>query len=353
MVNDTDQHTGTDPEDAPQIDQIVEHLQSVRSGAEDRATAAEEGILLDQLEAVEERLIAFGEALGGNVSDVTDLPFTEEATKDRMPEPLYVRHDQEMLNQVTSWLLQGQHIGLVSPYGTGKSSFREIVLRDLSTHDDFIVTSVKNASETTPRQLYQSILRAAFDAGYELDTDDYWQTRDGIPWATEEARRAVEEIAEQVLADDALLYLLVDEIEVLPEELLSPLQVAGDAGIRLFLMGTLEGKQRVAELRNTLDSRLRYYEGIEPFSPANIDEYIARSLTYFRDEPYEGQSQNLFTPAAIQDIHDRTEGVPREVRIDCRELFTRAAFVWYRTGQPIDRIQITPQLRHQRFGMEY
>jgi hypothetical protein len=39
------------------------------------------------------------------------------------------------------------------------------------------------------------------------------------------------------------------------------------------------------------------------------------------------------------------------VRIECRELFTRAAFVWYRTGQEIDRVQITPDLRHRRFGM--
>lgn len=350
MANDTDHPSG---QDEMKINDIVERLEEVRSDAEDRTVDTEEGILVDQIEEVEKRLIEFGNALGGDVSDVTDLPFTEEATKDKMPEPLYVRHDQEMLNQITSWLLQGQHIGLVSPYGTGKSSFREIVLRDLSTHDDFIITAVRNASETTPRQLYQTILRAAFDAGYELNTDDYWQTRDGIPWATEEARRAVEEIAEKVLADDALLYLLIDEIEVLPEELLSPIQVAGDSGIRLFLMGTLEGKERVGDLRNTLNSRLRYYEGIEPFSPTDVDEYVARSLAYFRGESYEGQSQQLFTKAAIKDIHEETEGVPREVRIECRELFTRAAFVWYRTGQPIDRIQVTPQLRHKRFGMEY
>lgn len=343
----------SEPAPDRRIDDIVNRLQEVRGSAEERTVDAEEGVLLDQLSAVEDRLIAFGNALGGSVSDVRDLPFTEEATKDRMPEPLYVRHDQTMLNQVTSWLLQGQHIGLVSPYGTGKSSFREIVLRDLNDHEEFIVTAVNNASETTPRQLYQAILEAAFEAGYELDTDDYWQTRDGIPWATEEACRGVEEIAKQLLADDVLLYLLVDELEVLPEDLLSPLQVAGDSGIRLFLMGTPEGKQRVSDLRDTLDSRLRYYEHIEPFSPADIDEYIARSLAYFRNESYEGQSQSLFTPGAIEDIHTRTDGVPREVRIECRELFTRAAFVWYRTGQSVDRIQVTPELKHRRFGMEY
>lgn len=339
--------------DAPRISEVVEHLSDVKADADQRSTQASEGVVLDQLDAVEERLIAFGEALGGEVDTVTDLPFTEEATKDGMPEPLYVRHDQEMLNQVTSWLLQGQHIGLVSPYGTGKSSFREIILRDLSAHDEFIVTAVQNAQETTPRQLYQTIIKGAFEAGYELDTEDYWQTRDGIPWATEEARQAVEQIAADLIEDDRHLYVIVDEIEVLPAELLSPLQVAGDAGIRLFMTGTPEGKDRVENLRDTLDSRLRYYEDIEPFSPEDVDEYVARSLAYFRGEEFEGQSQDLFTPQAVEYIHEETEGVPREVRIECRELFTRAAFVWYRTGQSIDRIQVTPQLRHQRFGMEY
>ncbi len=340
-------------DDGPErIGDLVDRLQEVRADAEERATTAEEGVLLDQLEEVATRLLAFGRALGGDPSDVTDLPFTEEATRDRMPEPLYVRHDQELLNQVTSWLLQGQHVGLISPYGTGKSSFREIVLRDLSAHDGFIVTALPNAKDTTARQLYQSVIKAAFDAGYELDTDQYWQTRDGIPWATDDARQAVFDIAAKLDADDTLLYLLVDEIEVLPADLLSPLQVAGDAGIRLFLTGTPEGRERLRELRNTLDSRLRYYTDIAPFSPADIDEYVARSLAYFRDDPYEGQSQELFTPGAIEDIHDRTDGVPREVRMECRDLFTRAAFVWYRTGQSIDRVQVTPELKYQRFGME-
>ncbi len=348
MANDPDRSA-----ESQEISEIVERLETIRAEADQRATDTDEGVLLDQLAEVESRLLAFGEALGGSPADVTDLPFTEEATRDRMPEPLYVRHDQEMLNQVTSWLLQGQHIGLISPYGTGKSSFREIVLRDLAKHEGFIVTAVENARDTTPRQLYQTIIKAAFNAGYELDTEDYWQTRDGIPWATDEARHAVGEIAADFEAEDTLLYVIVDEIEVLPAELLSPLQVAGDLGIRLFLTGTPEGRERVKELRNTLDSRLRYYEGIEPFSPADVDEYIARSLAYFRGETYNGQSQTLFTPAAIEAIHEQTNGVPREVRIECRELFTRAAFVWYRTGQSIDRIRVTPELRKRRFGMDY
>ena len=354
MVNDTDGSGGnTEAESGQTVTEVMDRLEEIRGEERDRSTTTEKGVLLDQLEEVEQRLLAFGEGLGGEADDVTDLPFTEEAGLDHMPEPLYVRHDTEMLNQVTSWLLQDQHIGLVSPYGTGKSAFREIVLRDLSKHDDFVVTHLDNPRETTARSLYQTILEAAYSAGYSIGHGKYSQVRNGIPWATAETKAAVHEIVGKIRADGKTLLLVVDEIEVLTADLLSPLQVAGDAGVRLFLTGTPEGKRRVAEIRGTLASRLRYYEHIDPFSPDDIAEYVGRSMAYFRDEPYNGQSPDLFTREAIEDIHERTEGNPREVRIECRELFTRAAFVWYRTGQDVERIKITPELRHRRFGMGY
>jgi len=354
VVNNTDGSGGTtETESGQTVTEVMNRLETLRAEEDDRSASTDEGILLDQLEEVEGRLLAFGEGLGGDPDDVTDLPFTEEAGLDHMPEPLYLRHDTEMLNQVTSWLLQDQHIGLVSAYGSGKSAFREIVLRDLAKHDDFVVTHLDNPRETTARSLYQTVLEAAYSAGYSINVGHYSQVRNGIPWATAEAKKAVHEIVGRVRQDGKTLLLVVDEIEVLTADLLSPLQVAGDAGVRLFLTGTPEGKRRVAEIRGTLASRLRYYEHIDPFSPDDIAEYIARSLAYFRDEPYNGQAPDLFTREAIEDIHEQTGGNPREVRIDCRELFTRAAFVWYRTGQDIDRIQVTPELRNRRFGMGY
>ncbi|PSP53431.1 hypothetical protein BRC67_01820 [Halobacteriales archaeon QH_3_68_24] len=305
MANDGDGRAADDPDrptgdgrPAETVGDVVDRLRSL-----DGDDARERGVLTDQLREVENRLLAFGRALGGDPETVADLPFTEEAGTDRMPEPLYVRHDAEMLNQVTSWLLQEQHIGLVSHYGTGKTAFREIVRRDLGEHADFLVAVLDNPRETTPRKVYATVLRRAAEAGYEPEIQDYWQTRDGVPWATEDAKEAARELVEEVRADGKTL------------------------------------------------SRLRYYKGIEPFGPEDIAEYVARSFAYFRGEPYEGQAPELFTEAAIRDIHERTDGIPREVRIECRELFTRAAFVWYRTGQPIDRIQVTPELRHRRFGM--
>lgn len=310
-----------------------------------------EGVFSSRMNSVGKLLCAFARELSGDVEDVSDLPFTEESGTDGMPEQLYVRHDDEMLNQLTSWLLQRQHIGLISPYGTGKTALREIAIRDLGNRDDFIVTKIENPNATTERGLYGTVITGAKQAGYGIDPANYSQVRDGIPWATAETRDAVGEVSRAAAADDVTILLIVDEIEDFPAELLSPLQTAADTGVRLFLTGTPEGKRRLAKFRDTLDSRLRYYEGIDPFSPADVAEYISRSFAYMRNEPYEGQNPPLFTADAIRLVHDLTDGNPRAVRLECMDLFARAAFVWHRSDRPVERINITPALRRRDISM--
>lgn len=311
----------------------------------------EEGVFSSRMSDVSKLLCVFASKLGGDVEGLSDLPFTEESGTDGMPEQLYVRHDEEMLNQLTSWLLQRQHIGLISPYGTGKTALREIAARDLGDRDDFVVTMIENPNATTERGLYETVITGARDAGYEIDPANYSQVRDGIPWATAETREAVGETVRAAAADDVTILLIIDEIEDFPAELLSPMQTAADLGVRLFLTGTPDGKRRLAKFRDTLDSRLRYYEGIEPFSPIDVAEYISRSFAYMRNESYEGQNPPLFTADAIRLIHDLTDGNPREVRLECMDLFARAAFVWYRSDRPVERINITPALRRRGISM--
>jgi type II secretory pathway predicted ATPase ExeA len=303
----------------------------------------------DGLNEVTERLLAFGKALGRDVESVSELPFTEVAGLNRMSEPLYVRHDTELVNRVKSGLLSDEHVGLISPEGTGKSALREIVLRDLTKHDSFNVTHVRDPQDTTARSLYQTVIETAYSAGYSIDLGGYSQIRDGVPWATSETKDAMEKLVKRVRSDGKSLVLAVDELETLSPDLFAPLCVLGDAGVQLFLTGTPEAKQRIVELRGALDSQLRYHGEIDPFSPEDIAEYIGRSLAHVRGEAYDGSSPELFTPGAITDIHERTGGNPRATRIECRDLFTRAAFVWHQTGQDIDRIRITPALRHQQF----
>jgi type II secretory pathway predicted ATPase ExeA len=341
--------TGSDQNsESPQVDDRSNRFVEMMTGEYEEQ---KEGVFSSRFAEIEPILLSFGRALGGEAETLDDLPFTEESGTEKMPEPLYVRHDEEMLTQLTSWLLQGQHIGLISPYGTGKTALREIAARDLGERDDFVVASVKNPNATTERGLYEGVIEAARAAGYEIDPDNYWQVRNGIPWATAETREAVREVSRKARDDGTTILLIVDEIEDLPTKLLPPLQTTGDLGVRLFLSGTPEGKERLLEFRDTLDSRVRYYEEIDPFSPADIAEYIARSFAYFRDEPYDGQDPPLFTSEAITWIHEKTGGNPRETRLECMDLFARAAFVWHRSGRDIERINITPALRHRNISM--
>jgi len=350
QIDDTDGDVGgqsrSEETPAPTVDDSPNRFVEAMKGTDEQ-----EGVFSSRFAEIEPILLSFGRALGGDVETLDDLPFTEESGTEKMPEPLYVRHDEEMLTQLTSWLLQGQHIGLISPYGTGKTALREIAARDLGKRGEFLVASVKNPNATTERGLYETVLETAYDGGYEIDPDNYWQVRNGIPWATAETRKAVREVSRAARADGVTILLIVDEIEDLPAKLLPPLQTAGDLGIRLFLSGTPDGKDRLHEFRETLESRLRYYEDIDQFSPANTAEYIARSFAYFRDEPYSGQGPPLFTPQAITFIHEQTGGNPRETRLECMDMFARAAFIWHRSGRDIERINITPALRDRSLSM--
>jgi type II secretory pathway predicted ATPase ExeA len=302
------------------------------------------GIISEQMERLEPAMLQFGEALGGSPDSVKGLPFSEEADKDGMPEELYVRHDQAMIHNLTVALLNGHHVGLISPYGTGKTALREIVRRDLGEHPEFAIGYLDNAHETTPRGLYATVIRAALDTGYDLDADEYTQLREGVPWITDEAKEAVRDLAERVEADDQTLTLVVDEIEDFPTELLPMLQTVADAGVRLFLMGTPAGQDRLEEARDTLDSRIRYHEGIEPFDPEDVAEYAARSLAYFRGEEFNGQGPAPFTDDAIEAIHERTDGNPRDVRLECADTLAKAAIAWHQSDRDVENFQIDRRL---------
>jgi type II secretory pathway predicted ATPase ExeA len=261
-----------------------------------------------------------------------------------MPPELYVQHDDAMLNQVTSWLLEGQHIAVTSPHGTGKSALREIVERDLGDREDFAVAALDNPASTTERGVYERVLRAAARAGYEIDPDDYWQVKDGIPWSTQETEQAVAEVATQARGDDTTLLLVVDECEDLDPELAGPLQTAADAGVRLLLLGTPDARAHLETVRETLDARLRYYDGIDPFDAEAVAEYVGRSLAAFRGEAYDGASAGLFSGDAIRFVLEESGGNPRQVRMACLDLFTRAAFLWQQVDVDIERVTVTSAL---------
>lgn len=295
------------------------------------------GVITEYMEQVKPALLAYGRDLGGDPDTVSDLPFSEEADKDGMPEELYVRHDQAIIHETATSLMNDQHVGVISPYGTGKTALREIVRRDLGNHPNFILAYLENADNTTPRQLYELAGRAALADGYSLDADEFSQMRDGLPWATDELKRGVRQLVERADADGRTVVLLVDEIEDFPADLLPTLQTAGDVGVRLFLLGTPTGKDRLEDLRDTLNSRVKWQDGIKPFEPDDVAEYIARSLAYYRGDEYDdGYPIEPFTDDAVQAIHQRTDGNPRDVRLECSDALAKGAIYWAQRGKNDD-----------------
>ncbi len=297
-------------------------------------------ILEDRSRASRDAELRLADALGGAPETTADLPFRE--SEDRpVPPSVYVRHDPEMLRNVARWL-GDFHVGLISPLGSGKTTIREVVEREFDGR--FVIAGLgRDNSQTTERNLYETLVRAGLEAGYEIDADRYGQLRDGVPWSTKEAQRAVEEVVERVRADGRELVFIVDQLESFPERLYEPLQAVGDQGVRLLVMGRPEGRERLRETAPALYSRINFHEeAIAPFGPDHVAEYVDRWLHHLRGESYDADTPpnpDLFTEAACATIAEETGGNPRLVRRVCRRTFADAADR-FAAGTPLETVTI-------------
>lgn len=313
----------------------------------DESDVAVAGPLASRLADIRPILLAFARALGGDPDDLSDLPFTETAGTDAMPEPLYVRHDEAMLQWVVDRLVAREHVGLCSDPGTGKTTLVRILERELGTRDDFVVASVDDPETVTPRGVAERVLRAASAEGYTVNPESYWQVDDGVPWNEAEIGRAVWEVTADATADDTRVLLVVDECENLSPALREQLRTVADAGVRLFMLGTPAARPAFEELDESLAAPLNVYDGIDTFDAEDVAEYTARSLASLRDEEYDRTPSGLFSGDTIHHVAGETGGNPRAVRVSCLDLFTRAAFVWHDLDVDAERVTITPELTDQ------
>ncbi|MFB6178263.1 MAG: hypothetical protein ABEI77_00900 [Halorientalis sp.] len=322
----------------------MQHEQAATSGAnagdDERAPA---GVEVD-LAPVESTVCSFGRALGGDPTTIADLPFRERAADGELPEQVYVRHDDAMLGRVSRWLVGGEHIAVQSPAGTGKTALGRVIERDLGRRWDFVVATVDAPAAITERGLSEIVLRAAKRAGYTLDAEGYWEVTDGVPWLSAEIDDAIDEVTERVGADEATLLLLVDGLEALDATHDETLARLAEAGIQLCILGRPATAQRIDDLDSRLDSTLQRYETIAPFDQRAIAEYVARSLSWFRDDASDSTAASLFSGDAISYVLAETDGTPRAVRDACFELFVRAAVVWDRLDVDIERVTVTSAL---------
>lgn len=274
---------------------------------------------------------------GYEVSPDTGL-FEETAEVDGMPAELFVRHDLALVNKIDRHLGKAS-VGLTSPYGSGKTALREILLRELSATSEYVMVHIGGGASETKRGILARGLRALLAEGYEFDADEYGQIVDGIPWKTEEVLGALRQITEEVERGHVTrggetvkqkVIIIADQIEKYDKEQLEALQNLNDIGIRLLIMGVPEGKENVRENKPALHTRTYWLDDrIDPFKREHVAEYIARSLAYATDSSFDGEiDTGPFTEEAITEITERTSGNPRLVRFACLYALEVAAAEW-------------------------
>ena len=282
--------------------------------------------VLDETELAQQ---AYAEQLG---IESERIPFTAETLPDAR---VAVRANQDLLQEVASHLInRAGHVSIIDERGAGKSHFRNLVYNALSDgprSDVFYIARIREVESLTTRRVYTRLL----DALAEYDDLDI---PDEYPHATDDVRQLVEDVAEQLEAQDKACVVQVDQLEDAARnartfrQLLAALQSVGDLGdsrpvFVLFLFGTPLAAERIDELRETLSSRLvAKNRSLERFGFAETDELIARWLAWARDEEYkEGYPSDPFAASAIERVVERSDGTPRSIRRECYHAFRAGA----------------------------
>lgn len=281
---------------------------------------------LDDTETIQ---AAYAEQLG---IQPDRIPFTAET----LPDPrIAVRANDDLLQEVASHIInRAGHTSIIDERGAGKTHFRDLVydaLTDGPRSDEFYIARIKEVESITTRRFYARLLDA-------LSQYDTLNIPDTYPHATDDVRRLVEDVGEQLETQNRACIVQVDQLEDAArdartfKQLLAGLQSIGDLGesrpvFVLFLFGTPEAGSRIEELRETLSSRLvAKNRSLQRFGFSETDELIARWLAWARDEEYdEGYPSDPYAASAIKAIVNRSDGTPRQVRQECYHAFRAGA----------------------------
>lgn len=259
-------------------------------------------------------------------------PFAAES----LPDPqVAVRVNQDLLSEVASHILnRAGHVTVIDERGAGKTHFRELVydaLADGPRSDEFAIARIREVESITTRRFYTRLLDA-------LSRYDELTIPETYPHPTDEVRQLVEDVAEQLSAENLTCIVQVDQLEDAArttrtfEQLLAALQSVGDLGesspvFILFLFGTPVAGERIEELRETLASRLVAKDrSLERFGFDETEELAGRWLSWARDEDYtEGYPADPYTASALRAVIERSDGTPRSMRQQCYHAFRAGA----------------------------
>jgi type II secretory pathway predicted ATPase ExeA/cytochrome c-type biogenesis protein CcmH/NrfG len=190
---------------------------------------------------------------------------------------------------------------LTGGIGTGKTTILNALLQSLE--DDVLVANINNPKLDTLDFL--KIVAKSFEPTAELDSK-----ADFII--------GFNRFLHQAHADGRIVLLVVDEAHCLSPELLEEIRLlsnveqAGKRLINIFLVGQDELKQSLQSLEcRALRQRVTLFYDIKPLSEEEMVQYIGHRLKVA------GSQMQLFTEAAIHEIHRFSLGYPRLINVVC------------------------------------
>jgi general secretion pathway protein A len=196
---------------------------------------------------------------------------------------------------------------MVGDIGTGKTTVSRRLSRALSDDQNVIFRMILNPYFRTEKQFLSrmaGLFHVPLPKG-RMTSLDYME--------------AIERyLFEQGVEKNKTVVLLIDEAQILPDFVFEVLRILLNYEtnefkiLQLVLVGQMELLPRITRLANFWD-RVSAKVMLKPLASGEVRDLIDSRL---RIAGYRG-TQSMFTPEAIERIHEHTEGFPRRVSLFC------------------------------------
>ncbi len=255
------------------------------------------------------------------------MPF---AQKDPLPDPeLLVPHQVDDVQELIDMVKEGDLVSfIVSDIGMGKTTLCKFLDEALPQQEDEKIVSVflHGPSIDSGEQMIRIILERLELRAKEGDVASEF----------EQLRSWHENYS------DFLLAIIIDEFPDVNEEALNIVRSIADLeGVVLVLNGQKnELSDFVEENAPALFERRRHTLQLEPLSLEELREMIMYRMAWARGGDYERRTLEPFTEEAVEEIHEKSGGVPR------RSLKLAGDAVYNMVEE--DKSEITPELVYER-----
>jgi type II secretory pathway predicted ATPase ExeA/TolA-binding protein len=211
------------------------------------------------------------------------------------------KHQEALANLMYGLLEPNGYVVLTGDVGTGKTTLVNALIETLD--DNALVANISHPTLDVIE--FFSLVAKIYDASAEITTKT-------------EFLLFINSFLQKSHAEGKVVLLVIDEAHRLTKELLEEIRLlsniehAGTKLISIFFVGQNELKELLLSPQcNALRQRISLFYEIEPLSEDETHEYVFHRLKVA------GTDDQLFTTAAICEIHKFTRGYPRLINILC------------------------------------